>query len=165
MKDGLNNDYWDHVDYIVNKAASLGMFIGMLPTWGDKWQSGAPGIGPLVFEPDNARVYGEWLGKRYADKPIIWILGGDRNIYTEADRKVIESMARGLRNGDGGRHPITYHPRGPGMSSDYFHNADWLDFNMYQSSHAARQRFAGHWRPTDPSLSYTRLEGNSSVWI
>jgi hypothetical protein len=56
-------------------------------------------------------------------------------------------------------HLITYHPRGPGRSSDYFHRADWLDFNMYQSSHAARDHdnglFAAHdyqLQPVKPTL-------------
>src|SRR5690606_24976609 len=31
-----NEAYFQHVDYIVDKAASLGLYIGMLPTWGDK---------------------------------------------------------------------------------------------------------------------------------
>ncbi len=152
VKDGPDNDYWDHVDYIVNKASSLGLFIGMLPTWGDKWQASTPGIGPLVFSPDNARIYGEWLGKRYIYKPIIWILGGDRNIYTDADRQLIEALALGLRSGDSGRHLITYHPRGPGKSSDYFHNAPWLDFNMFQSSHAARDHDNGLYAKQDYAL-------------
>ena len=30
VKDGPDNDYWDHVDYIVNKAESLGLFLGFL---------------------------------------------------------------------------------------------------------------------------------------
>src|SRR5512135_2924148 len=37
VKEGPGNDYWDHVDYVVNRAESLGLFIGFLPTWGDKW--------------------------------------------------------------------------------------------------------------------------------
>src|SRR3954451_857211 len=28
--------YFQHVDYIINKAAELGLYIGLLPTWGDK---------------------------------------------------------------------------------------------------------------------------------
>lgn len=52
-------------------------------------------------------------------------------------------MAEGLRAGDGGEHLITFHPRGPGLSSDYFHSADWLDFNMVQSSHAAHDHDNG----------------------
>src|SRR5215212_10548904 len=37
VRDGPQNDYWDHVDYIVNKAEQIGLTIGFLPTWGDKW--------------------------------------------------------------------------------------------------------------------------------
>src|SRR5690349_9295715 len=35
--DGSNNDYWDQVDFIVNKANDLGLYIGFLPTWGRYW--------------------------------------------------------------------------------------------------------------------------------
>ncbi len=153
VKDGPENDYWDQVDFVVNRARALGLFIGMLPTWGDKWQSVRGGTGPVVFNPDNARVYGEWLGKRYRDQPLIWILGGDRNIETPADQPIIEAMARGLRAGDRGRHLITFHPRGPGRSSDYFHSADWLDFNMNQSSHGARDHDNGLFTAHDYALT------------
>ena len=37
VKDGPDNDFWDHVDYVVAKANSLGLYIAFLPTWGDKW--------------------------------------------------------------------------------------------------------------------------------
>lgn len=47
VKDGSDNDYWDHVDYIVRRANELGLRIGFLPTWGDKWhkKGGTPGTG------------------------------------------------------------------------------------------------------------------------
>ncbi len=134
VKDGPDNDYWDHVDYIVNKAQSLGFFIGFLPTWGDKWNK-KWGKGPEIFNAPNAEVYGEWLGKRYSDKAIIWILGGDRPIENSRHRTIIEAMAKGLRKGDGGRHLITFHPSGGHGSSEYFHDAKWLDFNMRQNGH------------------------------
>lgn len=66
IKDGVANDYWDHVDYIVRKAQSLGLHIGFLPTWGDKWNK-KWGVGPEVFNSQNAESYGEWLGRRYKD--------------------------------------------------------------------------------------------------
>ncbi len=135
VKEGAANDYWDHVDYIVKKAEALGLYIGFLPTWGDKWNRGR-GAGPEVFNPQNAEVYGEWLGRRYKDSPnIIWILGGDRAIETETRKEVIRAMARGLRKGDGGAHLQTLHPRGGEGSSAHFHNDDWLDFNMRQNGH------------------------------
>src|SRR5262249_40390543 len=47
-------------------------------------------------------------------------------------------MARGIREGDGGRHLITFHPRGGRSSADWLHNEGWLDFNMLQSGHGAK---------------------------
>lgn len=131
-----NEAYFRHVDYIVNKAESLGLQIGLLPTWGIFWKA-KPENKRRIFTVENARKYGEFLGKRYKNKPVIWILGGDQNPDNEEEKSIIESLATGLRIGDGGFHLITYHPRGPGRSSDYFHNSKWLDLNMYQSSHAA----------------------------
>src|SRR5690242_7833487 len=32
-----NENYFRQVDYIVNKAEALGLFIAMLPTWGNNW--------------------------------------------------------------------------------------------------------------------------------
>src|SRR5690606_32417346 len=43
-----NEAYFEHVDFIVNKAEELGMFIGMLPTWGDKFNK-QWGLGPEIF--------------------------------------------------------------------------------------------------------------------
>jgi hypothetical protein len=136
-----NEAYFSHVDDVVDRAAELELVIGMLPTWGRHWKQG-PGQQP-IFDAENAGVYGEWLGARYREKPIIWILGGDRNINSEDEARLIEALARGLRRGDSGNHLITYHPLGPGRSSDYFHDAGWLDFNMIQSSHGARDHDNG----------------------
>jgi len=130
-----NEAYFQHVDFIVSKAESLGLYIGMLPAWGRYWKK----VGPYdLFDPENARTYGEFLGKRYPDAPIIWILGGDQNIESKSDRQIIQAMAEGLQAGDGGAHLMTYHPRGRSTSSDYFHDAEWLDFNMLQSGHTSR---------------------------
>lgn len=132
-----NEDYFRHVDFVVSKAEDLGLYIGMLPTWGDKvnkkW-----GVGPEIFTLDNARIYGEFLGRRYQSKPIIWILGGDRPIENAMHLAIWRSMAEGLRMGDGGEHLITYHPIGGQSSTQCLHDEEWLDFNMLQSGHHAR---------------------------
>ncbi len=130
-----NEAYFRHVDYIVDKARSLGIYIGMLPTWGDKWNK-KWGVGPEIFTPENAAVYGQFLGNRYKNKPIIWILGGDRSPEKEAHLAILRAMARGLGEGDGGRHLMTYHPQGGNNSAQWFHDDDWLDFNMFQSGHS-----------------------------
>ncbi|MDR1171950.1 MAG: glycoside hydrolase family 140 protein [Bacteroidales bacterium] len=137
VKDGPANDYWDHVDYIVDKANELGMYVGFLPAWGCHWHegSGVKNNQPL-FDAVNAEKYGEFLGARYRNKEVIWILGGDRDVDNDAQKAIIRAMARGIKKDDG-RHPITFHPRGGGSSSQYFHTDDWLDFNMRQNGHNA----------------------------
>ena len=158
VKDGADNDYWDHVDFIVNKANELGLYVGFLPTWGRYWHDQVPD-GKPIFTKENAAVYGEWLGKRYKDKGLVWILGGDRSVDNDEQKAIVRAMARGLRHGDGGAHLMTFHPPGGAGSSKWFHSDDWLDFNMRQNGHAAE--FTGRYdqtradydrKPTKPVL-------------
>ncbi len=62
---------------------------------------------------------------------IIWVNGGDR--VATGFEEVYRELARGLREGDGGAHLITYHPCGWRSSSQYFHGEDWLGFNMIET--------------------------------
>lgn len=131
--------YWAHVDSIVRAACERGLYIAMLPTWGDKFNR-LWGMGPEVFDPESAYEYGLWLGRRYADAPnIIWVLGGDRPLDNARHFAVVRAMAHGLREGDGGAHIMTFHPTGACSSSKPLHEEDWLDFNMIQSGHTRRR--------------------------
>ncbi|GIX50363.1 MAG: hypothetical protein KatS3mg132_557 [Limisphaera sp.] len=134
VREGPDNDYWDHVDFIVRAANQRGLYIGLLPTWGDKWNK-KWGTGPEIFTPQNAEIYGEWLGRRYRDAGLVWILGGDRPIENDTHREIIRALARGLRRGDAGAHLITFHPVGGAGSAQWFHTEPWLDFNMRQNGH------------------------------
>lgn len=130
-----NEKYFLFVDSIVETAASMGIYMGLLPTWGDKvdkqW-----GQGPVIFNEENAYIYGAFLGKRYKDHPnIIWINGGDRQCMGNED--VWNALARGIRSADN-NHLMTFHPMGPRSSSECFHQSEWLDFNMHQSGHGDR---------------------------
>lgn len=141
-----NEKYFEHIDRVVEIAESLGMYIGMLPAWGCHWkQNGKP---PVLFNKDNAYGYGKWLGDRYKDSAVIWIMGGDR-VPDDADTIVLDELAKGLREGDGNSHLMTLHPCGPGQSSAYFPDKDWIDFNMNQTSHAARDHFNGRFIQAD----------------
>ncbi len=130
-----NEAYFEHVDFIVKEANQRGLVIGMLPSWGDKFNK-RWGVGPEVLTPENARAFGRFMGARYKRDSIVWILGGDRIPEEEDDFQIIAAMARGLAEGDGGAHLMTYHPMGRQRSSRFFHAADWLDFNMHQSGHS-----------------------------
>jgi Protein of unknown function (DUF4038)/Putative collagen-binding domain of a collagenase len=122
--------YFKHVDFVVDRAQELGLVVGMLPTWGSWWHDGQG-----IFTPESAESFGEFVGRRYREKPIIWILGGDRPIENDRQRSIIRAMAQGLRKGDGARHLMTFHPPGGRGSSDWFLGEDWLALNMIQSGH------------------------------
>jgi hypothetical protein len=131
-----NDKYFRLVDYSVDRGAEAGLYMGLLPTWGS-WVDGKPHRiweGRKVFNARNAYLYGLYLGKRYAAKPnIIWILGGDRSPVGHMD--IWNAMAKGLREGDGGTHLITYHPGGRTSTTQFLSQAPWLDFNMLQVGH------------------------------
>lgn len=151
VKDGPENDYWDHVDYCVKKANSLGMYIGLLPTWGDKWNlkwAANSKFNPEIFTPANAEQYGQWIGSRYQDTGVIWILGGDRPIENDTHRAIMTAMAEGIRKVDNGAHLMTFHPSGSSSSTNHVRDAKWLDFHMMQSGHA-RPDIPNYQRITD----------------
>ncbi len=129
-----NEFYFRHVDAVIRLAAEKGVYIGLLPTWGDKVCSEYWGTGPVIFNQENARIYGRLLGERYQnDTNILWILGGDRP--AEGYEDLWAAMAQGITEGLGFKPFITYHPRGGASSSTALHHADWLDMNMMQSGH------------------------------
>ncbi|GGM94059.1 hypothetical protein GCM10010967_29020 [Dyadobacter beijingensis] len=135
-----NEAYFKHVDYVIDKAADYGLTIAFLPTWGDKVFKSTWGKGPEVFNENNAKVYGKWLGTRYKSKKnLIWVLGGDRQPRKDSrDVEIWRAMAAGIAEGAGGQDQVlmTYHPQ-PNKegASEWFHDDEWFDFNMFQTGH------------------------------
>lgn len=135
-----NEAYFKHVDFVIDKAAELGLNIGLLPTWGDKVFKNSWGVGPEIFTVENAKIYGKWIANRYKNRSnIVWILGGDRNPRKgTTDVDIWRAMAEGIGEAYGGQDKvfITVHPQ-PNQegSSEWFHDANWFDFNMFQTGH------------------------------
>jgi len=135
-----NEGYFRYVDELIDMAAEHGLYMGLLPTWGDKvtpmW-----GQGPQVFSPENAHIYGRFLGERYRGQTnVIWILGGDRPaVHEDRDwRPVWRAMAAGIDEGTGGVALMTYHPSGgPHSTSAWLQDESWLDVHMMQSGHGS----------------------------
>ena len=157
--------YFQHVDFIIRKAEQLGLHIGLFPTWGDKVFRSTWGKGPEIFNVNNARIYGKWIGSRYKNqKNIIWILGGDRNPRNENDVAIWRAMAEGIAEGVGGHDKalMTFHPQPnsleDGGSSKWFHGDSWLDFNMFQTGHCRennvwdRIQYVYNLKPVKPVL-------------
>jgi len=135
-------DYWDHVEYVIDEANRNGIYIGLLPTWG-RWVVKNPRNDESIFTVASAQQYGEFLGKRFGNKGIIWILGGDRPADGVED--IWRAMARGIAIGVSGKEDydavlMGFHPRGGGTSSTWFHNDAWLDVNMQQTGHGLADR-------------------------
>ncbi|MGA2115629.1 MAG: glycoside hydrolase family 140 protein [Bryobacteraceae bacterium] len=130
-------DYWDHVEYIVDEANRQGLYIGMLPSWGAWLDDGRPGKNK-VLNAANAQAYGEFVGKRFGKKGVIWILGGDRSADQTAG--IWRAMARGIAIGVNGKEDykglvMGFHPPGGATSSRWFHEDEWLSVNMQQTGH------------------------------
>jgi hypothetical protein len=119
-----NEKYFNRVVEVVDEAARHGLYVALLPAWGDKLT--APwGVGPRLFRNDNlsvALMYGAYLGRRLKDRTnVVWILGGDRpprmgGSHSEGLRKralelgfaadqdwtpIWREMARGILEGSG----------------------------------------------------------------
>lgn len=139
-------DYWDHVDYIVDEANRRGLYVALLPAWG-RWL-GVNERDQKILTVNNAQGYGEFLGKRYANKSIIWVLGGDRTGKGFED--VWRALAKGIVIGIARREDydaalMTFHPGGGHTSSTWFHNDAWLDFNMQQTGHGPARNQPPPW--------------------
>lgn len=119
-------NYWQHVDYIVESAQRKGIYIGLVCAWG-----GAVKNKQLTVE--DAKIYGKFLAERYKKYPnIIWLIGGD--IRGDVEPEVWRTLAKNIKAIDPD-HLMTFHPLGRTMSTTWFNNDDWLDFNMFQSGH------------------------------
>lgn len=119
-------NYWKHIDYIVRTAEQKGIYIGMVCAWGSIVKNGS-------MDVDEAKLYGRFLAERYRKCPnIVWIMGGD--IRGDINPEVWNALAGIIKSIDK-EHLMTFHPFGRTMSATWFHEADWLDFNMFQSGH------------------------------
>lgn len=126
FEDPLQYDFWDHVDYVVDMAAKKGIYIGMVPVWGSNVKGGQA-------KKEDAAVYAGWLADRYKNSTnIIWLNGGDVRGSDSTD--IWNTIGSTINTADPG-HLITFHPYGRTTSSTWFHDEEWLDFNMFQSGH------------------------------
>jgi hypothetical protein len=123
---GSEYDYWDHIDWIINLAAQKGIYIALVPVWGSV-------VKESHINAEQGKAYAEFLAKRYGHySNIVWMNGGD--IPGTDSLKTWNAIGSSIRKVDA-EHLITFHPRGRTQSSTWFHNADWLDFNCFQSGH------------------------------
>lgn len=120
------NGYWSLVDEMIKLAEERGLYAALVPAWGSVAKSGA-------LDAEMANKYGSWLGRHFKDRPnIIWLNGGD--IQGDVCTDVWHALGSAIKKHDP-NHIMTFHPFGRTASSKWFHDADWLDFNSFQSGH------------------------------
>ena len=120
---------------VVRRAGERGLTMALLPTWGDKWNEHSNSAGPVIMDRDRARRYCRQVSDALAGcENVIWVLGGDSPIRSQADADTIAAMAEGLRAGGSADRLITFHPEGQD-STAALHAQPWLDVAATQSSH------------------------------
>lgn len=159
--DRPNEEYWRYLDWIVRTAERQGLYVLLLPAWGqlvvgENW--GGQTF-PKTVREDNAFRYGEWIGARYRDwDNVIWCLGGDRHPvhggvdYRDVWRRMAEGLVKGV-TGTSCRHDrpddawrelvIGYHPcfemaTGEYSTMSYWTDDEaWLSLLLLQSGHGS----------------------------
>lgn len=139
-----DESYWEYLDRVIRLANRLGLYVGLLPAWGDKWNRGR-GAGPEILNARNAEEYGRWISSRYRGDAVIWILGGDRPLQGEHHLETMRALAAGIRENAPGQ-LMTLHPSGCRSSSWSVNAEPWLDFNMQQSDHGRSDVSLRHYR-------------------
>ena len=152
--------YFDRLAALVDEAGRRGLYVALLPTWGDKLT--APwGAGPRLFRTDKLAVaqgYARYLARKMCGRTnIVWMLGGDRpptlkgppadwwvrswageaGFAADHDwRPIWRAMAKGIEDGACTKPLIAYHPQGgPESTSMLLAGEPWLAVNGVQSGH------------------------------
>jgi len=117
-----NEAYFRNVDAVVAVARKSNVAISMT-LFHQRWRN--------YITVDNARAWARWVAERYRDVPtIVW------SFTPEAKAEfvpILRELATGLREGDGGRHLITFKPDPAPYSSIFLHGENWLDFGSMQT--------------------------------
>lgn len=148
FEDSVAYDYWDHIAYIIGLAEQKGIYIALLPCWGEyvtpRFREKA-----IFGDTDQGYRFGNFIGKKLKDyKNIIWVLGGDRLPNEKANGiEIWYAMAEGINDAVEGKTIfdnvsnfdatlMSYHCFYP--STNWFENSNWLDFSMWGSYHEKR---------------------------
>ncbi|MBN2451842.1 MAG: glycoside hydrolase family 140 protein [Lentisphaeria bacterium] len=132
-----NEAFWQNTDSIVARARELGLYVALVPMWGQEYGRYFAG------DPERARQFGEWIGRRYAgESHVLWIVSGEYDAINRCvlpispeQKALFQGAGQGLTSARPGRQLVTVHPGVARTSSADFHNEPWLGFNMLQSGH------------------------------
>ena len=120
-----NEKFWKHIDFMIDEAEKNNLYVALLPAWHN-----------VISKESDAKNYGIFIANRYKNKKnIIWVVGGDSNAADPSVQKIWNTLGEEIQNVVGQSQLISYHPSGGKSSSQWFKDAQWLDFHMIQSGH------------------------------
>ena len=129
--------YWKRAERITDMAAELGMYMALLPAWGNHVSEGRLNDG-------NMETYLGYLAETFGKKKnVIWLVGGD--VKGSAAFPQFCRIGAYLKEHCPGQ-LVGFHPFGRTSSSQWFQKEPWLDFYMFQSGHRRYdQKSLGAW--------------------
>jgi len=154
--------YWRYADTVMDEAAQRGFFVIM----SELWYGAGNGLWMHHVTPESARVYGRFLGKRYARfKNLMWMHCGDRN----PDARLAEcarQLAHAVRE-EAPDHLHTAHLAHEFTSAAFFAKEPWLDANMAYTYGASYLHVLPEYQRKDPIrpviLGETGYEGEPNA--
>jgi hypothetical protein len=176
---GMNEAYFEHLDYVLQRAAADGFEVLLMPAFvgsGPSYCSDSTGwcLELQAAANSDLRNFGAYLGNRYKNYPnIIWALGGDLDLvaYPNLQAKM-EAILAGIQSTDP-KHMITIEnePATTGPNSqDYNGGSAWpagawsLDFFYHPASGMASDANAA-WTRSDHLPTFSgedSLEGENN---
>jgi hypothetical protein len=127
-----NEAYHDHIARVLRLAEEKGLLMVMSQPWLGccKEAFGNTPEKPIQKNgPVKNRLYGQYLGKKFAAfNNLFWIGGGDND--PKGDREALVAFLEGLRAAAPAHQLITYHASTTHSSTDLFQYAPWLGFSF-----------------------------------
>ncbi len=159
-----NEPYWQHVDYVLDRAAERGFLMIMVTAWhgvnggSEGWYSQLVANGATKL-----RTYGRFLGQRYARfNNILWLQGGD---YNPPDKTLARAIALGINDFIPNALQSAHCARGT-SPLDYWRGESWLNVNnVYTGSSVAVASRAQYAQPEQMPffLAEAYFEGTATV--
>jgi hypothetical protein len=148
VDDDLNKPdpgYWSYLDYIVDKANQLGLYVNIFPAWHLHFEDGISGDddtniiwSPIIKTTADAEKYAAFIGNRYKNKRVLWTVGGDDQLITTTALRysLYNAFGQALRSVVGNQ-LIAYHGKAGLDPVDQLggNNPTWMNYLMAQSGH------------------------------
>ena len=137
--------YWKYAEQVMEEAEKRGLFV----IHSELWYGAGKGLWMHHVKPDNAKVYGAFIGKRFARfKNLMWMHAGDRN----PDANLAECtrvLAREIQAA-APHHLHTVHNAHEFASARFHHEDAWLDVNLGYTYGAAYLHILPEYQQSNP---------------